>query len=61
MIDRLRGIKNKYMDLELRLSDPEVVNDVKVFSKLHKEYKDLTELVESIDQYELILANTATS
>src|SRR5688572_30886223 len=61
MIDRLRGIKNKYMDLELRLSDPEVVNDVKVFSKLHKEYKDLIELVESIDQYELVIANTESA
>lgn len=45
------------MDLELRLSDPEVVNDIKVFSRLHKEYKDLTELVEAIDQYELVLSN----
>ena len=49
MIDRLRAIKNKYMDLELRLSDPYVTNDVKVYSKLHKEYKDLTELVEAVD------------
>ena len=57
MIDRLRAIKNKYMDLELRLSDPEVVNDVKAFSRLHKEYKDLTELVEVVDAYELILSN----
>lgn len=45
------------MDLELRLSDPEVVNDVKAFSRLHKEYKDLTELVEVVDTYELILSN----
>src|SRR5687767_11033555 len=61
MIDRLRAIKNKYMDLELRLSDPVVVNDIKVFSKFHKEYKDLTELVEVIDQYELVLANIDSS
>jgi peptide chain release factor 1 len=57
MIDRLRAIKNKYMDLELRLSDPDVVNDIKVYSRLHKEYKDLTELVEVTDKYELVLAN----
>lgn len=49
------------MDLELKLSDPEVVNDIKVFSRLHKEYKDLTELVETIDQYELVLANIDSS
>lgn len=61
MIDRLRGIKNKYQDLELRLSDPEVIGDVKLFSKLHKEYKDLTELVTAIDAYELILANIDSS
>jgi peptide chain release factor 1 len=57
MIDRLRAIKNKYMDLELRLSDPVVIGDIKLFSKYHKEYKDLVEIVSEIDQYELILAN----
>jgi peptide chain release factor 1 len=61
MIERLRAIKNKYMDLELRLSDPEVVNDIKVFSRLHKEYKDLTELITTVDEYELILANIESS
>ncbi len=61
MIDRLRAIKNKYMDLELRLSDPEVVNDIRVFSKLHKEYKDLTELIGVVDEYELVLANIDSS
>ncbi len=57
MIDRLRGIKNKYQDLELRLSDPEIIGDVKQFSKIHKEYKDLIEIVEEVDSYELVLAN----
>ncbi|HJW28708.1 MAG TPA: peptide chain release factor 1 [Saprospiraceae bacterium] len=61
MIDRLRAIKNKYQDLELRLSDPEVIGDIRLFSKLHKEYKDLTELVSVIDEYELILANISSS
>ena len=61
MIDRLRAIKHKYQDLEMRLGDPEVIGDVRLFSKLHKEYKDLTELVSVIDQYELILANITSS
>lgn len=57
MIERLRAIRHKYEDLELRLSDPEVISDVKLFSRYHKEYKSLSELVEAIDQYELILSN----
>ncbi len=61
MIDRLRSIKNKHQDIEVRLSDPEVTGDIKQFSKLHKEYKGLTELVEVIDQYELILSNINSS
>lgn len=61
MIDRLRAIKNKYQDLELRLSDPEVIGDIKLFSRLHKEYKDLTDLVSVIDTYELILSNIESS
>jgi len=61
MIERLRAIKNKYQDLELRLSDPVIVGDIKLFSKFHKEYKDLTELVAVIDEYELILSNLQSS
>ena len=61
MIDRLRAIKHKYQDLEMRLGDPEVIGDVRLFSKLHKEYKDLSELVGVIDHYELILANITSS
>ena len=61
MIDRLRAIKHKHQDLELRISDPEVIGDMKLFSKLHKEYKDLTELVGVIDDYELILSNIDSS
>jgi len=61
MIDRLRAIKHKYQDLELKLSDPEVIGDIRLFSRLHKEYKDLTELVGVIDAYELILANIDSS
>jgi peptide chain release factor 1 len=57
MIERLKGIKNKYQDLEFRLSDPEVIGDMKLFSRLHKEYKDLTEIVAAIEEYELVLAN----
>ena len=61
MIDRLRAIKNKYQDLELRLSDPEVISDIKLFSKYHKEYKDLTDIVSAVDEYELILSNIQSS
>ena len=49
------------MDLELRLSDPDVVNDMKAYSRLHKEYKDMKDLVESIDVYELVLSNIESS
>src|SRR4249920_4111157 len=61
MIDKLRSIKNKFMDLELRLSDPEVVNDIKLYSRMHKEYKDLIPVVEAIDEYELSLSNITSS
>ena len=61
MIDRLRAIKNRYQDLELRLSDPEVIGDIKLFSRYHKEYKDLTDIVNAVDEYELILSNIQSS
>ena len=54
MIDKLSSIKGRFMVLEERMSDPEVISDQKLFSKLHKEYKDITPIVEAFNQLEEI-------
>jgi len=51
MLDKLEAIQDKYYHLEERLSDPEVLGDMKLFAKINKEYKDLTEIVQTFKSY----------
>ncbi len=57
MLDKLRALKEKREDIELQLSDPEVINDMKRYSQLSKEYKDLEKIATAHDQYKDILSN----
>ncbi len=51
MIEKLESIKNRFYSIEERLSDPEVVKDMKMFSKLNKEYKSLQVIVDAYSKY----------
>lgn len=55
MIDKLESIKNHFLSIQERLSDPEVVSDMKKFSKLNKEYKSMEPIVAAYDKYAGIL------
>ncbi len=61
MLDKLAAIKEKYILLEERLSDPEVVQDMKRYTKLSKEYKNLRPLVDAHDEYASLLGNIETA
>ena len=51
MIDKLEELKKRYKEVEGELSKPETVSDLKVFTKLNKEYKSLGKIVEKFDSY----------
>lgn len=55
MIDKLEAMKAKYNDLEVALTNPEVVTDNKRFSTVSKEYKKLQPIVESYKKYRACL------
>jgi peptide chain release factor 1 len=57
MLEKLEAIKRRWEEVEQKLSDPKVIGDVKLFSKLHKEYKDLTQVVEAHKEYKSVLDN----
>ncbi|HUH75418.1 MAG TPA: peptide chain release factor 1 [Chitinophagales bacterium] len=57
MLDKLEALKIRYQDLEIQLSDPEVVNDLSKFKRIGKEYRDLQPIVETYEQYSSILSN----
>jgi len=55
MLEKLESIYNHYLSIQEKLSDPEVISDMKRFSKLNKEYKSLEEIVEAYKKYKHIL------
>jgi peptide chain release factor 1 len=57
MIDKLEGLKRRFEEVQDSLSLPDVVSDVKKFTKLNKEYKDLGIIVEKFDEYMLLINN----
>ncbi len=56
ILDKLRDIEIRYRELEGQLSDPKIVSKPGMYQKFAKEHADLTELVETIRQYEKIKA-----
>ncbi len=61
MIDKLQAIHERYHYLEEKLSDPEVIQDMKQFTRINREYKDLKEVVEAFFIYKDIVDNIASS
>ena len=61
MLDKLEAIHERYIYLEEQLSDPSVASDMKKFTKISKEYKNLKELVDKYLEYKDLLGNIETS
>jgi len=51
MFDRLEKVKERYNEIAVLLNKPEAMSDQKEFIKLSKEYSDLTEIVNTYDEY----------
>ena len=54
MFDRLEKVKERYKEIAVLLNQPEAMSDQKEFIKLSKEYSDLTEIVNTYDEYSKI-------
>jgi len=57
MISRLKETEKRYSLIEKDLLDPAVISDVERYTKLMKEYKSLTPLVEKFREYEKCTAD----
>lgn len=51
MLEKLEAVYAHFKEIELLLSSPEVASDVKRFTKLNKEYRDLEEIVQTYFEY----------
>jgi len=55
MTDKLEAIKNRFKDVGEMLVQPDIMSDMKNYSKLSKEYKDLDKIVRKYDEYQKII------
>jgi peptide chain release factor 1 len=59
--DRLQAIETQYLDIELRLADPEVIRAQDVYQKLMKEHAELAPLVQAFRRYKHLEKELADS
>lgn len=57
MLDKLEAIKRRFEEVGDLIVLPETLADMKKFSSLNKEYKDLKEIVDKYEELKLVLAN----
>jgi len=61
ILNKLEGVKNHFDEVGELITDPEVINDMKRYVKLNKEYKNLEPIVNAYYKYKNIVENIASS
>ena len=51
LLEKILGLRDKYESLQTQLSDPDVISDMKKYVQLNKEYKELTPIIETGEDY----------
>ncbi len=57
MLNKLESIKDRFEYIGEQMVDPEVITDIKRYTKLTKEYNELKKIVIAYDAYNLVLEN----
>jgi peptide chain release factor 1 len=57
MIERLEDIKHRFEEIGQLLVQPDTMADIKKYSQLNKEYKDLEKIVTKYNAYQNVLSN----
>src|ERR1700742_1880379 len=61
MIDKLEAIKNRFDEVADLIIQPDAMSDMKKYSTLSKEYKDLNKIVTEYQKYKELLSNIETA
>ncbi len=61
MFSQLENIKGKFIEVGKILSDPATMSDMKRFTQLNKEYRELEKVVKLYDEYRNVLGNIETN
>ena len=52
MLDKLKAINDRYLEVEKLISSPDAMSDMKLYVQLNREYKDLTPIIKSYHEQE---------
>jgi peptide chain release factor 1 len=61
MVEKLMAIKGRFEEVGQLIVQPDAMSDMKLYSKLNKEYSDLGKIVTAYDAYQNVLDNIASS
>ena len=51
MIDKLKSLIKQFNDLSEKMSNPDIVSDIKQYSSLAKEHKRLSPIIPNVNDY----------
>lgn len=57
ILDKLEGVKTRFVEVGNLLQDPSIMSDLDKYIKLNKEYKELQPVVEAFNEYKNIISN----
>jgi len=55
MFEKLKGVEKRFLEIEQRLSDPEIVKDRQTYQRLIREHAELNKIVSVFNEYQKIL------
>jgi peptide chain release factor 1 len=61
ILERLEGVKHRFIEVGELLTQPDVLSDMDRYIKLNREYKDLQPIIESYERYKLALSNITST
>lgn len=61
MFDKLEVADNRYEEINLKLSDPQIISDQDEYRKLMKEFSELGEIVDKFREYKKVKSDIAES
>lgn len=57
ILERLRGVKERFEEVGRLITEPGIISDMKRYVRLNKEYKELEPIVEAYNEYDNLISN----
>lgn len=61
MLDKLQAIYERFQSLEQQMNDPAIMQDMKNYVKLNKDYKELVPIIEAYKKYKNVIDGIETA